>query len=61
MKPYSRENSAHRRQDVLAALPATAYQIMAKTGLPKSTVYYFLYTSPARRQTPESQVWERTE
>lgn len=58
MKPHCRHTGKARRQQVLAALPGTALQIVGRTGMPKSTVYYFLYTSTARRRANDHQVWE---
>ena len=59
MKPHCRHTGKARRAAVLAALPGTVLQIMERTGIPKSTVYYFLYTSTARRRANDPQVWER--
>lgn len=59
MKPHSGHTGKARRSAVLAALPGTALQIVERTGMPKSTVYYFLYTSSARRRANDPQVWER--
>lgn len=59
MTPHSGQTGRARRAAVMAALPGTVLQIMERTGIPKSTVYYFLYTSTARRRTNDPQVWER--
>lgn len=59
MTPHTGQTGKARRAAVMAALPGTALQIAERTGMPKSTVYYFLYTSPARRLANDPRVWGR--
>lgn len=59
MTPRSGQTGKARRAAVIAALPGTALQIAERTGMPKSTVYYFLYTSAARRRANDPRVWEQ--
>ena len=58
MTPHSGQTGKARRAAVMSALPGTVLQIMERTGMPKSTVYYFLYTSTARCRADYPRVWE---
>ena len=52
VKQKTEANGVARRRLILAALPGTASDIAEKTGIPLSSVYYFLYRMPVYRRGP---------